>query len=278
MTDSWILHAQARAYHWQGNGQLSIKTFFGGRAHYRVGSGHHAVDESSYLVLNDGQNYEISIEARQPVESFCVFFGGGLVEDVSRGISRNRKSLLDDPHSQDIAPARFFEKNYTHDQILSPALLRLRRDYKKYDRDWLIEQLHYVAERLLRVHSRTCDEAEGLGCVRAATREELYRRVCRARDYISAMFAEPLTLGEVARTACLSPNHLLRSFRDAFGSTPHQFLTERRLQEARRLLSTGEFSVTETCFATGFESLGSFSTLFRKRHGVPPSRCLEIKK
>ncbi len=270
MGDSWILHAKARAYHWQGTGQLSIKAFFGGHAHYRINSGHCAVDETGYLVLNHGQNYEISIEARRPVESFCIFFAHGLVEDVYRGLSRNRQALLDDPCAQ--TPVCFFEKTYTHDRILSPAMLRIRRDHRRHDRDWLIEQLHFVAERLLRVHSRTWAESERLGCARAATRAELYRRVSRARDYISAMFAESLTLREVAQVACLSPNHLLRSFRRAYGMTPHQFLTERRLQEGKRLLETGACSVTETCFAIGFESIGSFSTLYRKHYGMAPSQ------
>jgi AraC family transcriptional regulator len=276
--DSWILHARAPVYYWQGTGELSIKTFSGGRAHYRVGAGHHAVDETSYLVLNDGQNYAISIESRQPVESFCIFFAAGLAEDVQRNLSGEPGDLLDEPHSNDLAPIRFFEKSYAHDLILSPALLRLRRDHKNHEHEWIIEQLHSIVARLLRVHRRTRAETERLDNVRAATREELYRRVSRAGDYISAMFAEPVTLADVARAACLSPNHLLRSFRQVFGITPHQFLTERRVREAKRLLASTDLSVTEICLATGFESLGSFSSLFRKRYGVAPSQFRQANK
>jgi len=214
----WVLHARAREYHWQGSGQLSIKTFFGGRAHYRVGAGHHAVDESSYLVLNDGQSYAITIESPQPVESFSLFFDAGFAEDVQRTLSQKPEDILDEPDSNRIAPIRFFERNYSHDRILSPALFRLRTDYRNRERGWLVERLHLIVERLLKVHRKTCAETERLDSVRLATREELYRRVSRARDYISAMFAEPVTLPELARVACLSPNHLLRSFRKVFGA------------------------------------------------------------
>ena len=93
-----------------------------------------------------------------------------------------------------------------------------------------------------------------------------------------ALFAEPVTLREMAGAACMSPNHLLRTFRQAFGETPHQFLTTRRLEEARRLLADRELPVTEICLAVGFESLGSFSTLFRKRFGVSPSEYRRAKK
>jgi AraC-like DNA-binding protein len=269
---SWILHARAREYYWEGNGQLSIKTFFGGRAHYRVGCGYHAVDESSYLVLNDGQSYAINIQSRQPVESFCIFFAKGFAEDIERTLSLKDEVLLDEPDSAPARSIRFFEKNYAHDRVVSPALLRFRARYRNYEQGEVLEELHTIAERLLRVHRRTWAETGRLDCVRLATREELYRRVVRARDYIGAMFAEPVTLAELARVACLSPNHLLRSFRKVFGETPHQFLTEQRLREAQRLLLTSESSVTEICLACGFESLGSFSSLFRRRYGCAPSR------
>ena len=85
------------------------------------------------------------------------------------------------------------------------------------------------------------------------------------------MFEHRVTLEDLARVSCLSPNHLLRTFRQAFGRTPHQFLVERRLEEAKRLLRDKEIPVTEVCLKVGFESPGSFSVLFRKRFGASPS-------
>jgi AraC-like DNA-binding protein len=125
-------------------------------------------------------------------------------------------------------------------------------------------------QRLLQVHYNVYREAELLPAARAATREELYRRVHRARDFAAASFDQPITLNELANVAGLSPNHLLRTFRQAFGQTPHQYLTTLRLQRAQLLLSSSDVSVTEICFSIGFESLGSFSWLFRRRFGVSP--------
>jgi AraC family transcriptional regulator len=269
--DCWILHERARRYYWKGAGQLSIKTFSGGRAHYQVGCGHHAVDETSYLVLNEGQTYSITIESRHPVESFCVFFAPGFVEEVQGSLLLKPERLLDDPVAARIPGIRFFEKNYAHDGTLSPALMRLRSAYAKEASGFLVEALHDIAERLLRVHQLASQETARLQNVRAATREELYRRICRARDYAAAMFAGPVTLTDMARVACLSANHLLRTFREVFRQTPHQFLRARRLEEAERLLVQSDMSVTEVCLAVGFESPGSFSTLFRRCFGVSPA-------
>jgi len=124
---------------------------------------------------------------------------------------------------------------------------------------------------LLFVHERTCRDVARIPAVRAATREELYRRVYLARDYIAASYDQPITLDSVARVASLSPNHLLRTFKQAFGQTPHQYLTAVRLTRARHLLATTERSVTDICMSVGFESLGSFSWLFRRQIGMPPN-------
>ena len=272
------MHAQARQYHWNGDGWLSIKTFTGGRAHYAVGPGHHAVDKTSYLVLNEGQTYTISIDSKSPVESFCIFFAPGFAEDVERNLSSKPEQLLDKPQADSRVPVHFFEKNYFHDALLSPALFRLRTEYKNHDRHWLTEQLHGIVERLLRVHQIERAQTLRIEAMRASTREELYRRVCRGRDYAAALFSEPLTLHDLANAASLSPNHFLKSFRQVFGQTPHQFLTECRLQEAKNLLAREQSPVTHVCLAVGFESLGSFSTLFRKRFGVPPSQFRQSKK
>jgi AraC family transcriptional regulator len=275
---SWILHEQSSEYRWEGSSQLSIKSFFGGRAHYTVGRGHHAVGEASYLVLNEGQSYAIEIASKTPVESFCLFFAPGLAAEVEQTLAMRSERLLDCSLPSNAPPIRFYERNYAHDQTLSPRLLRLRRRHGRMEPGALLEEIHGIMERLLRVHEIVLRETERLKNVRAATRDELYRRACRARDYADANFAQPVTLAELARVACLSPNHLLRTFGQVFHKTPHQFLTERRLHEAKGLLMDGDLPVTEICLAVGFDSLGSFSTLFRNKFGVSPSEWRRTKR
>lgn len=69
----------------------------------------------------------------------------------------------------------------------------------------------------------------------------------------------------------ISPFHFIRQFEAVFGVTPHQFRIQRRLDLARQLLAAGNHSVTDVCMEVGFSSLGSFSALFARRVGEPPS-------
>jgi len=101
---------------------------------------------------------------------------------------------------------------------------------------------------------------------------DLHERLCRARRYIDECYDLPLNLTEISKQACLSRYHFLRLFRDTFATTPHQYLIQRRIEKAKELLCSERFSVTEVCFEVGFQSLGSFSALFRRCVGDAPNR------
>ena len=95
--------------------------------------------------------------------------------------------------------------------------------------------------------------------------------LCRARDMLREVHDRPLSIAEVAREAAMSPFHFIRRFESVFGTTPHQFRIQSRLDRARHLLALSDYSVTDVCMEVGFSSLGSFSALFARRFGKPPS-------
>ena len=111
-----------------------------------------------------------------------------------------------------------------------------------------------------------------------STGADVYERLCRARRFIDECYDLPLDLDEISREACLSRYHFLRLFRDTFQTTPHQYLIQRRIEKAKELLSSGRVSVTEVCFEVGFQSLGSFSALFRRCVGDAPVNYRERER
>jgi len=105
--------------------------------------------------------------------------------------------------------------------------------------------------------------------------EEFNRRLLRARDAMDRAFAEPLDVPALARVACISEAHFSRSFRAAFGETPHRYLQRRRVERSMFLLRETDRSVTDICFSVGFSSLGTFSRTFRDVVGETPSEYRE---
>jgi AraC-like DNA-binding protein len=96
-------------------------------------------------------------------------------------------------------------------------------------------------------------------------------RLCRARDYLADRFNRRIPLEEAARQAYLSPFYFNRLFAEAFGETPHEFVTRLRIARAKRLLLADRGTVTDICFDVGYESPGSFSTRFRTLTGLSPA-------
>jgi AraC-like DNA-binding protein len=88
--------------------------------------------------------------------------------------------------------------------------------------------------------------------------------LAKVRALIDRHYARPLTIDRLAAQARLSPFHFIRAFRAAFGTTPHRYLCDKRIERAKELLITTPLPVTEICDQIGFQSLGSFSSLFRR--------------
>ena len=98
----------------------------------------------------------------------------------------------------------------------------------------------------------------------------LYRRVVQAKLYMDKNYAENIDLDNIADEAFFSKFHFIRLFKKSYGKTPHNYLTSVRIQNATQLLNEGK-SVSEVCFSVGFESVSSFTGLFKRVVGATPS-------
>src|SRR5687768_7215154 len=97
-----------------------------------------------------------------------------------------------------------------------------------------------------------------------------YNRIVSAKLFIDENFHLTIGLDMIAKNACMSRFHFHRVFTSVYKITPHQYLTRKRISKAIDLLGKDEMSITEVCNSVGFESLGSFSMLFKKEIGFPP--------
>jgi AraC-like DNA-binding protein len=104
-----------------------------------------------------------------------------------------------------------------------------------------------------------------------ATAFEMPRIIEKALAYIEKNFRQPLTLEEMSRGVGLSRFHLSRTFKQYMGKSFKEYLTERRISEAKLLMANEDKNVTEACFAVGFNDTSYFARVFRKCEGLSPS-------
>jgi AraC-like DNA-binding protein len=93
----------------------------------------------------------------------------------------------------------------------------------------------------------------------------------RVLTLIETRYNQRLDIDTLCDEAHFSRFHFIRTFRRRLSETPHQYLIRTRIEKAKELLAMSSLSVTEICFEVGFESLGSFSTLFHRTVGWSPS-------
>lgn len=105
----------------------------------------------------------------------------------------------------------------------------------------------------------------------------LYKRVIQAKAFIDLNYADKIDMDNISDEAYYSKFHFIRLFKKTYGKTPHQYLTIVRIEKAKELFKKDK-TVSEVCYAVGFESLSAFGSLFKRLAGVTPSAFLESQQ
>lgn len=92
-----------------------------------------------------------------------------------------------------------------------------------------------------------------------------------ARRILDREYTTSITIERLSDEVALSPYYLIRLFHRTYKLTPHQYVMQLRIKKAKELLVNSDLSITAICTDIGYQSLGSFSTLFTKTVGIPPS-------
>jgi AraC family transcriptional regulator len=119
--------------------------------------------------------------------------------------------------------------------------------------------------------------ADGSLAPRPARRTGLSPRALRiVRDRIDAGLAEDLSLDDLAGAVGLSRCHFARSFKQATGTSPHQFLTLRRIEKAKALLESRNLPLAMIALDVGFSSQSRFCESFRRITGITPRQYQKL--
>lgn len=277
-----IIHAIAKdvSYneHW---GPLSIKTTIKGKEHYECNNRFYTVDETNYLIFNNGQYYSSYIYSKEETESFTLNFSASFTNAVLQSLlhafDKNEEAVS--PLSQNF---EFIEKLYCNKGSVSSLVKCIYNaaTIPNSDRQQLTELYYYLLENLLVQQQDLKKEIQNINATKYSTQLELYKRLHYAKDFIHSCYMNEISLDKIASVACLNPAYFLREFKKYFGVTPYQCIIMERMKAAKKLLETNLYSVTEICNAVGYADISSFSKLFKKYFLVSPEQyqLLKLKK
>lgn len=255
--------------HWT---PLSIKCAFGGREYYKMNNRTYAVQDENFLLLNDGNTYESYIKSDTLTESLTINFTPNNVKDLNAFIKKSSNKLVDDPALESSDPIRVFEKLYAHTYKTRVYINSIRNHFNSNCNDALKVQelLAFLLQEFISLNAETRNEIDKVQAKKITTREEIYRRIHIAKDYIESCYEKNICLEDLSVICLLNSFQLLREFNKHFKITPHKYLTHVRMLEAKKLIAQNKKSLVEIAVKVGYEDVSSFSRLFKNHFGMAP--------
>lgn len=154
--------------------------------------------------------------------------------------------------------------------VPEPDRARLLDHYRELDRELRDRRDGFAEAALARLTLLLVDVRRLAADIPGGLRLRDEPLLADAFDVIEARFAQPISLRDVAAAVAVTPAHLTTVVRRKSGRTVQQWITERRMIEARRLLAGTTLSVAAIAGRVGFTDPGYFTRVFRRDHGLSP--------
>ncbi len=244
---------------------FTIKYTASGYEDYRIDKKAFRIPANHYLIVNSGRHVECCDSPSQVASS--VFLTPELVNDVYR----SQRQTWETAGEGELSCTEFqlAESVNPGDDPLGGFMQRwIRSRLAQRDAPVVGREFFYsVTELLLQTHA---DKIKKLSPMRPAARNEVYRRLLIGKEYLHSNWDRQVPLEEVAHVACMSPYHFHRLFKRTFGVTPTKMHLRYKCELAKAWLSSGR-TVTSCASQFGFADVFTFSKVFHREMGTPPS-------
>ncbi|MGN6180289.1 MAG: helix-turn-helix domain-containing protein [Mucilaginibacter sp.] len=256
------------------NNNFSLHINFNGNEKFVLNKKKLRLFPHTFLAINPGTLYSDIIESGSPVQKLSISFSKGFIEDFKTSYLKGSHFLPE--HYGNRLPS----PNLTFNETIFPLLGDLKYNIEHLkalirsnckDELLLNEFLYHILLNYYTLYQKDMlFVEERLKDLQLGTRKEIYRRLGLAKEYLYSNFDQKISIYELSKYSCMSATHLIRSFRQAFHTTPHQFLMNIRLKHAEHLLKTTSYPVNKIVNTVGLDSPSTFIKLFRIRYNITP--------
>ena len=257
------------------NAGLSVKYVLSGMEHYRIDGNALPLNSGQFLVVNQGQEIECKLEGERPIQGLCMYVDEALVAARIANAYYSDCQLLDLGSDQKWLSTEIV--NQFKDVVYTASAYSLGQLAKNTANsiDGLSDYgtgafFHHLADELIKHHHQETKAIQDIGGLKKSTREEIHKRITHCTNFIYSNFHQELSLAKLAKVACMSEFHFLRSFKSAMGLTPHQFINHFRLEQAAKLLIDGPTMVSEIGCKVGFQDASGFGRVFKRYFNMSP--------
>lgn len=272
---SVVINAKSRSqYRPDITGPLSVFMNLRGESRCKVDGRTVLVDDQHYFISNRFQPYTLEIQNSEAIETFNIHIGEYFSEQFFAGVMQSSDTLLNQGRQVEVPTVAFHNRLLKRDAAFNRLVYQLKATEQApgFNKILFEERLAELLWHLLVQHRGALQAVAALPAMKPATKQELFRRLTFAADFMHEAASGQTDLETIAEVACLSKFHFLRLFRQFYGVSPYQYLQQLRIEKAERLLRSPGNSVADVAAELGFENSSSFSRLFKKHRGVYPSQ------
>jgi len=252
--------------------RFSIRAIYNGYQHYQVANKTHVIDDEKFLVINEGEHFEHYVDEEDVVDGIIVAFNPDFLKYYLYHLNHSDQRLLDNPFDKTNASIYFYNNAYEKSERLDSHLKTLIRKIKSDQNDPIYYQTKFsrILDELVGMHREMTQRINNINAIKGKTREELYKRLSTAKDYIDANLDQKLSIDRIAQVSCLSPFHFLRTFSSCYGYTPYQYILSERLKKAHFLIERSTKDLPTIILNSGFEHKRTFQRAYQKIYGITP--------
>jgi AraC-like DNA-binding protein len=249
--------------------------------YYKVGNKEHAVHAGNFLLACKQPDVNAYFESKQVVKSVCIDICPATVAEAFTVLSAREDHEFDNYMAGYFKTPEFFETvcplgaapfgNKLKELV---AAISVGHADQHVDKEWFLD----LVEKIIYHEYGNYMALNGIRSVRIETRKEILRRLNTAKQYMDDGFLSIDEISQVAKICIMSEFHFFRSFRQAFNSTPYQYILNKRLELAKELLQKGEMSITQIAGYCNFPDVFTFSKAFKRQFNCAPSGFMAVRR
>lgn len=233
--------------------ELEFHLICRGNCQYFIRDMNYPCEKNSVLIMHKNEAHCYIRDEQAYTKNIALVFNASLVED--RSMALDALKSLESVHHLVLSDKQAASAEY--------MLKRMADEYEQKEAYWENVVVNYIVA-FLTILQRAAD-----GCV--SGRENKDPVIQQVLKYLDKEFAEMLSLADVADQFGLSSYTLSKKFKQYVGVGFLEYLIHLRIEEARRLLSETDMSVTEIAYEVGFDSTSTFYRDFRLLTKVTPA-------
>jgi len=251
---------------------LGIVSMLEGSGKFTVNGSNITLNETGFLVVNRGSTLSFSLP-RAGAHVTLLYFNTILSDLVlEKFFFSEYRSKTAEVNIDDFSLIEHVHyENASLKQYL-PLLIELGNSCASFNALKADMVIRSMLEYIISENHEAIQVSSKLKVVKRSTRVDLYKRLTMTKNWIDLNYGQPVKLDHLAGISMLNAEHFLRLFKQAYGKTPRHYLTEVRIERAKHLLHHTDMAISQVCNEIGFESISSFSLLFRQYTGSSPGR------